>query len=109
MPIPGDLRAWDAMLNQPGCRIGIDAITRLGDVQAQSRAALLKGRDSGTERVILVVRDTEANRRALHAVEDLIRGSFPLGTRAVLSALRAGRDPGRNGIAIINVRHSSLG
>jgi transcriptional regulator with XRE-family HTH domain len=101
MPIPGDLRAWDALLSKVGCRIGVEAISRLGDVQAQCRAALLKAHDSGVDRVILPIRDTDANRRALHAASDVIVGSFPLGTKQVMRALSAGIDPGADGIVIL--------
>jgi transcriptional regulator with XRE-family HTH domain len=101
MPIRGDLRAWDAVLSKIGCRIGVEAISRVGDVQAQSRAALLKARDSGVDRVILLVRDTDANRRTLHAAGDVLVGSFPLGTKQVMRALSAGIDPGANGIVIL--------
>jgi hypothetical protein len=101
IPIPGDLRAWDALMSKTACRIGVEAITKLGDVQAQSRAALLKGRDSGVDRVILLIRDTDANRRALAAAFDVLKGSFPRGTRETLRALAAGEDPGGNAIVIL--------
>jgi len=98
MPIPGDLRAFDAEVTIPGCRVSIDAFTRLGDVQAQLRSSLLKKRDAGSDRLVIVVRESAANRRALALADASIRGSFPLGTRAVLRALREGRDPGGDGI-----------
>jgi hypothetical protein len=61
----------------------------------------LKSRDMGIGRVIVVVAATPANRRALLAAADVISTSFPLGTRAVLNALSAARDPGANGIVVI--------
>jgi hypothetical protein len=35
------------------------------------------------------------------AAADVIASTFPLGTRTVLTALTAGRDPGANGVVFI--------
>lgn len=96
----GDPRAFDATLDLPG-GCGLEFITRFHDCQAQLRAALLKQRDSGLARLIIVVKATHANRRAVAAAADVIATTFPLGTRAVLSALQASRDPGANGLVFV--------
>lgn len=96
----GDLRAFDATLELPG-GCGLEFVTRFHDCQAQLRAALLKQRDSGLARLIFVVRATHANRQAVAAAADVIATTFPLGTRAVFSALEAGRDPGANGLVFV--------
>jgi len=96
----GDLRAFDATFELlGGC--GLEFVTRFHDCQAQLRQALLKQRDSGLARLIFVVRATHANRRAVAAAADVIATTFPLGTRAVLKALQAGRDPGANGLVFV--------
>jgi transcriptional regulator with XRE-family HTH domain len=99
--IPGDLRAADAVAFGPGCRIQIEAITRLGDIQAQFRAVLLKQRDGGFDRLIVVVRGTAANRRALRLAGTSLEGTFPLATREAIRALRSGADPGANAIVVL--------
>ena len=101
MPIPGDLRAADARASRPGCVLVAELWSRLSDFQAQSRAALLKQRDLGADRLLLVLWGTTANRKALREGGDALRVSFPLGTRQVLAALAAGRDPGANGIVVL--------
>lgn len=101
IPIPGDLRALDAAATRPGCTIGIDAFTRLGDIQAQSRASLLKARDAGMDRLILLIRDTHANRRALRLGQESLKGSFPVSMRSAMSAMSEGRDPGGSGIVVL--------
>jgi hypothetical protein len=101
MPIAGDLRAADATLSNGSCLIVVEAITRLADFQAQSRAALAKKRDLKADRLILLIADTRANRRALAAVADLASASFPLGAREMLRALEAGVDPGADGIVVL--------
>lgn len=101
VPIPGDLRALDAVATIPGCRVAIDAFTRLGDVQAQTRSSLLKARDVGADRLVILVRGSHANRTALRMARTVLEGSFPLDTRAWLAAFAAARDPGNNGIVLI--------
>lgn len=101
VPGSGDRRAFDAVLRLPGCQCGIECYTRFHDCQSQVRAALLKQRDAQLCRLVLVVRATRANRVAVGIAADLIASAFPLGTRSVLSALRAGQDPGANGLVFI--------
>jgi transcriptional regulator with XRE-family HTH domain len=96
----GDLRAWDALLEGPGV-VAIDAETRLRDMQALQRRTELKQRDSGVPCVVLLVADTHHNRAVLRDHRPVLASTFPLDTRAVMSALRAGRVPSASGIAII--------
>ncbi|MGH2384392.1 MAG: helix-turn-helix domain-containing protein [Candidatus Limnocylindria bacterium] len=98
---PRDLRAFDAGAIQPGCRIGFDVWSRVRDVQAQARASQRKQLDAGVDRLILVFGDTWANRRAVREAGAALHRAFPLSSRQVLGALRAGRDPGDNGIVVI--------
>jgi hypothetical protein len=81
--------------------LGLEFVTRFHDCQAQLRSGLQKQRDAGLLRLVFVVKATHANRRAVAAAADLIATTFPLGTRAVLAALRSSRDPGANGLIFI--------
>ena len=101
MPIPGDLRAGDARSSVPGCSVLFELWTRLADWQAQTRSALLKQRDLGADRLVLVLRATHANREALRQAGPAARETFPLRGRQVLRALGEGRDPGANGILLL--------
>lgn len=98
---PDDLRAFDVALLAPHVRIGVDAWSRIRDVQASVRATMRKQVDSGVDRVIIVLADTQANRDAVREAGDALRRSFPLTTRQVLGALREGVDPGANGVVFI--------
>ncbi len=100
IPIPGDPRAVDLVLGGLPRLIAVEAETFLDDLQNLQRRLELKRRDSGIERMILLIRDTERNRDIVRASPSL-RTAFPFGTRAVLSALRVGRDPGANGIVFL--------
>ena len=98
---PADRRAFDAVLELPGCRCAIECISRLHDCQAQLRQLHLKQRDGGVDRLIVVVGATRHNRPALREIEAAVAPTFPLDTRQVLRALRDGRDPGANGIILL--------
>ena len=101
MPQLGDLRAADQLSTIPGCRVMIEAFRRLSDYQAQARLAREKQRDLGADRLILLIEDTHANRRALRAAGAEVRRSFPIPQRAMLAALAAGRDPLGDGIVLL--------
>ena len=96
MPIEGDLRAWAAALLQTGVRIGVDAETRLRDVQAVDRRIMLKLRDSGFDRAILLVAATRSNRLAVSDAAPIVLPNYPVPARSALRALAAGEDPGGN-------------
>jgi transcriptional regulator with XRE-family HTH domain len=101
MPTAGDLRALDGWTRADRLVIGIEAETRLGDLQALQRRAQLKKRDAGLDRLVLLVADTRSNRMVLEEHRELLRGSFPLDTRAILRAFRAAHAPTDDGIAIL--------
>ena len=101
VPIAGDLRAADAVISIPGCRCLVEVITRLADWQAQVRAARLKHRDLGTDRLVLVLADTTTNRRQLRGIPEAAMAEFPLRTRDTFIALRTGQDPGGDAIVLV--------
>ncbi|MEA2576831.1 MAG: Helix-turn-helix domain [Chloroflexota bacterium] len=97
-----DSRAWDAVSDGTGCVDGIEAETRLSDVQATERRIMLKLRDDASiQHLFLLVADTRANRAALAIGRESLRGNFPLDTREVIASLAAGRCPGANGLIIL--------
>lgn len=101
MPMYGDQRAWDLLGEVEGARVGVAGETRLRDTEALVRREKAKMRDSNVDRLILLLWATRANRETLREIRELIRPDLPLDTREVMSALRAGRDPGASGIVLI--------
>jgi transcriptional regulator with XRE-family HTH domain len=101
MPNAGDLRAADQVSTIPGCRLMVEAYVRLADYQAQVRSARQKQRDLGADRLLILVADTQANRRAVQAVGAELRHSFPVAVRPMLAALAAGVDPGGDGLILL--------
>lgn len=100
----GDLRAFDLVLARPSVRVAHEFVSRLRDVQAQIRPLLRKQQDSEIARLVVVVAGTNANRRAVAEADPVLRESFPLVSRTVLAALRSGRDPGANGLVLLEER-----
>ena len=106
IPITGDLRAFDLVLRGNGVRVAHEFVSRLVDVQAQVRPLLRKQRDAGVGSLVLVLRDTFENRRAVRDAGDPLTDEFRLDSRGMLAAIRQGRDPGRNGIVFWRARSS---
>jgi len=99
--IPGDLRAWDAVIEGIGWSRPLEAETRLRDVQALQRRIRLKCRDAGVTEVILLVADTRHNRLILRTEADAFAQQFPTRSREMLVTLRAGRPPATGGVLIL--------
>jgi hypothetical protein len=100
LQIEGDLRAWDAMISGPVWQLPVEAETVIEDVQALERKLSLKERDGNVDHLVLLIADTPRNRRALASAPAAFR-AWPLRTRDVLGAVRAGRDPGASGIVFL--------
>lgn len=100
LPIEGDLRAWDAVVRGDGWKMGIEVETVLDDLQALERRLGLKHRDGGVDRLLLVVADSHRNRRALRSATASF-DNLDRDARKILSALRNGRDPGRDGLIVL--------
>lgn len=100
LPIPGDLRAWDLLMESTGWRLAVEAETVLDDLQALERRLTRKQRDGGIDVVILLVADTARNRRALEAAPAAFAG-FSRDARATLRSLRSGQNPGRSAIVFL--------
>jgi transcriptional regulator with XRE-family HTH domain len=106
LPNPGDQRAWDVVLggltgNRDTDQMPVEVETRLHDIQSMTRRIQLKLRDSPFDSVMLVVADTKHNRTVLAAHRATLASVFPIGSRACLAALRAGRHPGGSALILL--------
>ena len=102
LPIHGDLRAWDGVIDGPDGSCFGEGETRLGDMQALARRVELKVRDDPRGLVvILVVSRTAHNQRVLRDHREALRAQFPLDGAAIIRALRAGRLPAASGIVVL--------
>ena len=101
IPIAGDRRAIDSLIADPPLDTGFELETRLTDAQALVRRTILKQRDARIACMVLVFPDTAANRQAVEVAGPTLRPSFPLSSRSILAALRAGTTPAANGILFV--------
>ena len=99
--IQGDLRAWDATILGADFGVGVEAETRLRDLQAAARRTNLKLRDGELDHVILLIADTRANRLALRMGAADLGAAFPVSQRDCLRSLREGRDPRGSAIIVL--------
>jgi transcriptional regulator with XRE-family HTH domain len=100
IPIAGDLRSADVVMDGGSFGVLVEAETRLHDVQALERRIGAKQRDLALPRIVLLVADTATNRRTVAAVPELAR-RFPVTARTCLGALASGRDPGGDAIVFL--------
>ena len=100
MPIRGDLRSADAVIDGSRVDAIVEAETRLDDLQAVERRIRTKQRDLGSRRAILLVADTRHNRAVIRSTPNL-RDQFPIGTRTCLAALGRDDDPGGDCLIVL--------
>jgi hypothetical protein len=99
--IPGDRRAWDAVIDGRAWRVPVEAESRLRDVQACSRRVALKRRDDRSEVVVLLVADTRHNRHVLRLAALDLAAEFPVKGSKALAALAAGERPSGSAIVLV--------
>jgi hypothetical protein len=81
--------------------IGVEAETRPNDLQAVERSISAKKRDSGVQRMALLVSSTERNLALVRQHLPALRQTFPLATRGFMAAIRDGRDPGADALVLL--------
>jgi transcriptional regulator with XRE-family HTH domain len=101
LPTPGDRRSWDLLLRLDGQLIGVEAETRLRDMQALVRRIRSRERDGGVDEIVLVLSATRLNRRMVGELRTALGARFATSPRAIVGALRTGRPlPGSGAILV---------
>ena len=101
LPIRGDLRAWDAIVEGAGAFF-VEGETRVGDAQALERRIRLKQRDDPRASTIVLLLGRSAHHRALlRDHREILRDLLPLDGPPILRAVRQGRRPPASGIVLI--------
>jgi transcriptional regulator with XRE-family HTH domain len=101
LPLPGDHRAWDALIVIERVRIGVEAETRVRDLQELERRLALKHRDGAVDHVILLLAATRHNRLLVREQGERLLASFPVAGRAALERLAMPADPGGSAIILL--------
>jgi hypothetical protein len=96
---PIDHRAWDATVSGGDWTIGVEAETRVADLQALQRRLSLKLRDGAVEALILVLNDSRHHRELIATADASVRTAFPTDARSALRAL--GRGEGLSASAVV--------
>lgn len=99
--LPGDRRAWDAVVRGPGWRFGVEAETRPRDVQALVRRISLKARDDRVDGVLLVLADTRSDRAFVRAAGDALTARFPTDAGRVIEMLGVGFRPDGDALILL--------
>ena len=100
VPIVGDRRSGDAVIDDGNAEILVEAETHLDDIQGLERRLSAKARDLGVKLSLLLVADTRHNRQVVRLHGEL-RRRFPLDTRAALRSLLAGQLPTEGALVIL--------
>jgi transcriptional regulator with XRE-family HTH domain len=101
LPIPGDRRAWDALVGGDGWRLGVEAEMRPDDRQALERRLALKRRDGGVDHLLLLLPNTRDNRRFVRANERELQARFPLAGVRAMQLLAAGQAPPGDSLVLL--------
>ena len=102
LPVAGDLRAWDAMVEGDGAPFVVEGESHVRDVQEVDRRIRLKQRDDPrAATVVLVLTRSDHHRRLLEEHREALRGLLPLDGAGVLRAIRAGRRPPASGLVLL--------
>jgi hypothetical protein len=103
--LPGDRRAWDAVITDrggaPAWRVGVEAETRPRDLQALERRLAIKARDGNVDAVVLLLANTRHNRDLVQGREADWRERFPLAGRRALELLGARVKPPGDAIVLL--------
>ena len=100
-PDPTDRRAWDAVIQGPGWRVGVEAETRPRDRQALERRLALKLRDGDVSSLVLLLLDSRYNRDFVRSNEEAFLDRFPMPASRMRELLKAGVDPGASSIVLL--------
>ena len=102
LPIAGDPRAWDGMIEGGEGPFFIEGESHIRDAQALERRMRLKVRDDPRATlVILVASRSVHNRAVLGEFREVLRDLLPLDGGPILRAIAAGRRPRASGIVLV--------
>ena len=101
LPVRGDPRAWDAAIRGNGWMRPVEAETRPRDLQALERRVSLKLRDAGLEDVLLLLLDSEHNRRFVRLNRDSLAARFSVPGSRALELLAAGVEPPGSAVVLL--------
>jgi transcriptional regulator with XRE-family HTH domain len=100
-PNPGDPRWWDVLLRLPDHRLGVEAETRIRDVQALTRRMKERASQGGADALLLILSDSGHNRSLVDQLRSALGDEFQARPRDILQALRAGQALPGSGVILL--------
>ncbi len=101
MPTPGDRRSWDLLLRLPAQLIGVEAETRIRDMQQLVRHVHQRERDGGVDAIVLLLAATRTNRELIDELRLALGPSYATSPRQILRALRGGQPVPGSGVVML--------
>jgi transcriptional regulator with XRE-family HTH domain len=101
LPGPGDPRVWDLVLQMDDWLIGVEAETRIRDLQALVRRIRDRERDGGVDEIIILLSDSAVNRRLVAELREALGEPYATSTRGLLKTLRTGSGSPVSGVLLI--------
>jgi hypothetical protein len=98
LPMPGDRRAWDLLLRIPGQLVGVEAETRIRDIQAFVRRVRERELEGGADVIVIVLAESAVNRRLLPQLLEALGPRYETSPRSLLRALRDGQALSGSGV-----------
>ena len=99
LPIPGDRRAWDAVIRGLDWHMPVEAETRPRDMQALDRRIALKLRDAGFDELTLLLLNSAHNRRRV--ASGALGARYTIEGRSAMARLADGQHPGGSAIVVL--------
>ena len=97
----GDLRSWDLLLRLADQLTGVEAETRIRDIQALGRKVRVRERDGGVDEILIILTASRHNRAIISELRLALGPRFGTPARELLGALRLGlRLPG-SGVVLV--------
>jgi transcriptional regulator with XRE-family HTH domain len=101
LPSVGDRRSWDLVLRSPEQLVGVEAETRIRDIQRLTRHIRERERDGGVDVIVLALADSAVNRRLVPELLEALGPEFRMSARAILRALRGGQPLAGSGVVLL--------
>ena len=103
-PFPrlGDLRSWDVLMRLgKDYRVGVEAETRLRDIQELVRRIRQRELHGGADHILVILSDSQHNRRYVDEFRAALGPPFSTPPRDLLAALRAGQPVPGSGVILL--------
>jgi transcriptional regulator with XRE-family HTH domain len=103
VPFPklGDLRSWDMVIRLDDYLVGLEAETRVRDIQALVRRIRQREQHGGVDDILVVLADTAHNRAVIDELRESLGQPYATSPRELLGALRAGKRLPGSGVVLL--------